>query len=315
MASSSSALSPLSDATPAADFKTLLRPVRELFELICKEATNPEVTNVTLKRYHNWVGGDDDVEVYELITSDLELGQQERELCWSKTFPHKALFPNKVDGVGGTAGPSKLLVDIPPEVVRAAIKWNTCDWSTLLMDRAVKTLLKDHNVTVGWLEFEAKVRLTFKWGAPGRGVRVNHSVFRIKQRDGPAYIVDLSLEQFGWSAQDWFMEEGAYLQKYKIVTAELREKNVAEKAAIHTRALNWPFWRAAVRYVEYLCREENMERWIDGRRDTGLTEWVEEQLPRWFEEVRVRTHVAAWCEQTDYPEDETPQKVWELPDM
>ncbi|PVI04974.1 hypothetical protein DM02DRAFT_651144 [Periconia macrospinosa] len=133
---------------------------------------------------------------------------------------------------------------------------NMCDWSVMSSLAPVKDKLAELGAEAEWISVSA--RKAFLMHAEEEDVEdadnIAHSVLLISDADGKQYIADFTMEQFGWSSDDFFQPQNVYFQRF----ADSHDWEIASGS--WTEDPKQPEERAYVRFVRDLCGTVDWEK-------------------------------------------------------
>ncbi|KAF2275705.1 uncharacterized protein EI97DRAFT_70031 [Westerdykella ornata] len=122
---------------------------------------------------------------------------------------------------------SRLPADTPEYLVEALMVWNRCSITGFMLTEVLRRTLDGSRFEFGNMNFRAKTRFRFD------GHKPQHTVITITNKeDGMIYVLDLTLEQFGWSKEDWLLPIAEYCGSY--VKLSKQNKRPPEKLSIPT---------------------------------------------------------------------------------
>lgn len=102
-----------------------------------------------------------------------------------------------------------------PALLRAGLmKWNMCDLAVETFMKPLERQLLRHipGATIDWLSVDILPNSVLSWThRDPNGPIPAHSAFLFKLPDGERYVVDFTIEQFGFGEECWFLPLETYL--------------------------------------------------------------------------------------------------------
>lgn len=141
---------------------------------------------------------------------------------------------------GSTVGP-RVPQGTNPDIAWAYTKWNLCDYSCLCFFEPLRVQIveKLEGATIEWLRVNPKPLFIFRDAANPEGLDPFHSALLITLLDeGGRWVIDFTIEQFGFDRDMWFLTEDAYrsiVARDVWATLEYEEKyrDLVTQATLH----------------------------------------------------------------------------------
>ncbi|KAF2250068.1 hypothetical protein BU26DRAFT_563949 [Trematosphaeria pertusa] len=96
---------------------------------------------------------------------------------------------------------------------RAYLMWNQCDFALDTMFKPIREKLRTIGARADWLSVDIAPKFLLNF-AGDRIEKLAHSVMAVTTSCGNQYIVDFTIEQFGYDCGEWLMPEQVYLEQY-----------------------------------------------------------------------------------------------------
>jgi hypothetical protein len=145
------------------------------------------------------------------------------------------------------------LSSFPPESLPAAlVRWNMCEAFAYLLENEADRLVSHlFGATVEWTVTEPRPALVM-FRAGSKAEIPLHSFLKITEKNGQAWIMDGTVEQFGWPHETWFLEFKEFC------TTRLGGNIWRADSSLKSRVKGWfggGFWAVARERMEELFDE------------------------------------------------------------
>ncbi|CAI6342161.1 unnamed protein product [Periconia digitata] len=241
---------------------------------ILKRQKQPRVPKKNIKQFtKSPMTIEDIMKVYRIIISTAVHHYSKRKLV--KIEESGTVHKKKRPGVPvyvATAGPGseKTTSTAPAHLVKkygqelgsrlykAYKMLDMCDWSMLVSLEPARAKLADFHAKVDWIYCVPNRDFIMTLGCEEDeeeyGTEVAHSVLRIKDAAGHVTISDFTLEQFGWSSDDFFLPMETFFDRF----AESRKWKVTDSKALE--GPENPYERAYVELIRNLCANVDWDK-------------------------------------------------------
>ena len=137
-------------------------------------------------------------------------------------------------------------------------KYNHCDFSIQLFLIYLETAFRKIGATITWHTVQVKPFVVYHLAGEQPDPFVRHSVFNIRTQTGAEYIADFTMEQFGFSMNDFLMRkkdyEDAYTTNRKISQPRTEEVERARRGEFKD-------WNGKGWVVREVCRIVTLRGW------------------------------------------------------
>ncbi len=233
--------------------KSIVAPFRQIYGMILEDEPFKIVNRIVKDDPTSGLKSDSNVPIYTIhFTNDTD------EDAW-KTG--RAAFPPGVS----------------PEMQMALLKFSTCDFVTFTFLPHIAKALENIGARVEWWYVRMKPRYLIHF-EPDEFTEPDHAMIAITTASDEKYVADLSIEQFGYSGQEWFNTSAAFVDNHTstgIWTVPQKEELAAFEPSLRQNA----FCKSLYHRATKICGEldwthyftlpaDEREAWIEAK--TGV---------------------------------------------